>query len=140
MKRVLRKVMKQFHYGEKGFTLIELLVVIAILGVLAAVVVPNVSRFMGRGRTEAARTELHNVQTAVTAMMADQTPALTVVAETPAGANQMTNNMLIFPTGNVLYGGSVNYIQKATTQFYYHVFADGTVQGAFDSGNATPIN
>ena len=39
--------------GEKGFTLIELLIVVAILGVLAAVVIPNVGRFIGRGESEA---------------------------------------------------------------------------------------
>ena len=65
MKRFLRK----FRYGEKGFTLIELLVVIAILGVLAAVVIPNVGRFIGSGTIEAANTETHNVQTAVLAYM-----------------------------------------------------------------------
>jgi type IV pilus assembly protein PilA len=57
--------------GEKGFTLIELLIVVAILGVLAAVVIPNVGRFIGAGETEAAGTELSNVQTAVVAMMVD---------------------------------------------------------------------
>jgi len=55
--------------GEKGFTLIELLIVVAILGVLAAVVIPNVTRFVGAGKQEAAETELHNVQLAVTSMM-----------------------------------------------------------------------
>ena len=75
----MKKFLKHFRYGEKGFTLIELLVVIAILGVLAAVVVPNVSRFMGKGKEEAAQTELHNIQTALTAMMADQAPVLTAV-------------------------------------------------------------
>ena len=55
MKKFLRKFVRQFRYGNKGFTLIEVLVVIAILGVLAAVVVPNVSRFIGKGKDEAVK-------------------------------------------------------------------------------------
>ncbi len=83
--------------GEKGFTLIELLIVVAILGVLAAVVIPNVGRFIGRGEREAAATELTNLQTAVVAMMVDNQlsalPALTLILE--AGA---TDNMSAFPS------------------------------------------
>jgi type IV pilus assembly protein PilA len=62
---------KKFRFGQKGFTLIELLVVVAILGVLAAVAIPNIAKFMGEGRSEAADTELANVQTAVIAGMVD---------------------------------------------------------------------
>ena len=59
------------HGGQKGFTLIELLVVIAILGVIAAIVALNVGVFFGRGTLQAANTELHQVQTAIIAAMAD---------------------------------------------------------------------
>jgi type IV pilus assembly protein PilA len=71
MKKRMKWFTKQFRYGQKGFTLVELLVVIAILGVIAAVAVPNVGKFIGKGKTEAAETELHNVQTSVMAAMAD---------------------------------------------------------------------
>ncbi len=78
--------------GEKGFTLIELLIVVAILGVLAAVVIPNVGRFIGRGETEAADTERSNIQTAVVSMMVDN--ELATLAN-PVGT--ATLNMGAFP-------------------------------------------
>lgn len=76
------KLFRNFKRGENGFTLIELLVVIALLGVLAAVAIPNVSKFMNKGKTEAAATELANIQTAVTAMLSDGTTGVLDAAVT----------------------------------------------------------
>ena len=78
--------------GEKGFTLIELLIVVAILGVLAAVVIPNVGRFIGRGEEEAAETELSNIQTAVVSMMVDN-----AISTLPNPVGTATDNMSEFP-------------------------------------------
>ncbi len=114
--------------GEKGFTLIELLIVVAILGVLAAVIIPNVGRFMGAGQEEAAATELANVQTAVIAMMTDnglsELPDGTFV-ET-AGA---TKNMGAFPSnavcatdkisGPTQAGGTADYTLDSDKNGYY---------------------
>lgn len=78
--------MKFFKSGSKGFTLIELLVVIAILGTLAAVVILNVTKFIGSGRTESQQTERHNVQTAVVAWMYDNPSSGTLTETVTAGS------------------------------------------------------
>ena len=60
--------------------------VVAILGILAAVVVPNVAKFVGAGSEQAAETETSNVQAAVDAAIADL-GLFTLNTVTGCGAN-----------------------------------------------------
>ena len=89
--------MRMLKRGEKGFTLIELLIVVAILGVLAAVIIPNVGQFIGAGESEARQTEFQTIQTAVHQMMIDNEIESIPTPSNPKSGDTATNVMGSFP-------------------------------------------
>jgi type IV pilus assembly protein PilA len=114
------RLIKKFYHNDKAFTLVELLIVVAILGVLAAVVLPNVIGLAGSGQTEAAKAEFVTIQTALDTMMAKT--HITTVAVTAA-----TSNMSTFPTGTPLYP---DYLRTPVTKGTYSCTATGLVAQA----------
>ena len=108
------------HRGQKGLTLIELLIVVAILGIIAAVIIPNIGTFMTMGVVSAANTEAENVKTASLAYYAD------------AG---------IWPVTTASTAGNYTFTAyyAGTLKASYHFDTDGFLDGVNDPGG-TPTD
>lgn len=114
----MRSLFRKMHLREKGFTLVELLVVFTLLGVLAAIMIPSVSTFIGAGQKTAGQTELSVIQTAMDSMMASEN--LTAVTPVAAG----TQDMSAFPGPSYLYP---KYLRFATSTGNYTTDSTGLV-------------
>ena len=114
MSKILKKTLGRGSEDQKGFTLIELLVVVGIIVALAAVIVPLVIQFSGRGDVGAANAEWDSIQSAIDTMMADS--SLTAVN---AGASAaFITDSIDFEAG----GGTQNlsaFLRDPSTAYCY---------------------
>ena len=99
----------------------------AILGVLVAVAIPNVSNFIGKGKTESYETELHNIQTAVMTMLAESTTGLLTPVTTATDdmdTVQTTDDTPLVLSGYVTGLNTDGTVKSGCT---YKFTADGTI-------------
>ena len=78
-------------HGESGFTLVEMLVVLAIIGMISALVGPQVMSYLGRAKTDTARVAIENLETALDLYRLDvgryptEREGLVALVERPSG-------------------------------------------------------
>ena len=127
--------------NNKGFSLVELMVVVAIIGILAAVAVPSINKYMAKARQSEAKTNLGSLYTAEKAFAAEYTlyhSAFQSVGFSPegrmrydigfsaAGANAGVPQGYIIPPGvNAALIGTAAYCTAIPANCTILVGADG---------------
>ena len=114
MRNILKKTLGRGSESQKGFTLIELLVVVGIIVALAAVIVPLVVQFSGRGEAGAAAAEWDAIQSAIDTMMTDNT----LTAVTAGASAAFITDSFDFDAGVGTQNLST-YLRDPTTTYCY---------------------
>jgi general secretion pathway protein G len=135
---LLQDARRRSHRSQGGFTLVELLVVIAILGILAAIVLFNISGVNANAACNAMKTDGATVQGAADIYYINTGKYPDSVADIAAPANGDGVNIGELITANLLHQAP-----PATEAFTYVVkagYGTGTVQGNLVPATACKYN
>jgi type IV pilus assembly protein PilE len=119
----MKIITKYFRHHETGFTMIELLITIAVLGIITAIIIPNVSGFIRSSHVASANSELTAAQTAAQAYYAehvastisftsaDLVPYLSTAAK--YGTYTFAYNAILLSAAPVNPGGDISWDTSA---------------------------
>jgi general secretion pathway protein G len=100
--------------ASKGFTLIELMVVLVIIGVLAALIIPNVLERADEARVTAAKTDISNLMQALKLYKLDN--------QTFPSADQGLQALATKPTQGVAPSNWKSYVDKVPNDPWGHPY------------------
>ena len=133
----LKKVMKK----EGGFTLLELLIVIVIIGILALLIIPNVTSAPKKARDTQRKTDLRAVQKALEEYYTSYNayPVATGIADTALGAALATGNPPILKAVPTDPKNSSQYVYTYTAAANTSYALTGCLENGQDSGQNTSV-
>lgn len=94
---------------QKGFTLIELLIVVAIIGIIAAILIPNLLDALQKAKQKRTVADMRNTGTAWMSWLTDQVGAASAGAAKQYDASSYTD---------VQYGTLFTFLHPSDTFFY----------------------
>ena len=108
------------RHGQEGFTLIELLIVVAIIGIIAAILIPNLLDALQKAKQKASVADIRNIGTAWYSWMTDQSSAsaagqATVVQGILNWTGDYSGTCAAADLAEILEGGAPG---AAVSQFY----------------------
>ncbi|HEY4845875.1 MAG TPA: type II secretion system protein [Candidatus Dormibacteraeota bacterium] len=133
--QLIHKARNRSQRSQAGFTLVELLVVIAILGILAAIVLFNISGVNASAACNAMRTDGATIQGAADLYYNNLAVYPVLPADNAAPANGAAVNVTELLTSNLLHQ------RPAATETFTYItganYGNGTVHGVLAGAACT---